>query len=149
MKSYAQYIAEKRTELMKMKSGHSNAPVLVNGIENPSSSKELMTFTMSTRFKESRFLIHKKTHRFLAWDSSEATHWEVMNGEEGDPTAHKRNDLYTEGYVMHEITDGKPHWRITITERTEALANKTLRAIRALKQLSELEGTVIDNWDNK
>lgn len=149
MKSYAQYIAEKRTELMKMIPRGRGRLDLIPGLENPSSSKELMTFTMSTKFKEARFLIHKKTQRFIVWDSSEATHWEIADGEEGDPAAHKNNDLYTEGYVAHEITDGKPHWKITITERTEALANKTLRAIRALKQLSELEGTVIDNWDNK
>jgi hypothetical protein len=110
MKSFAQYITEKRTTLIALRhSKFTDVPVDIPGIENPSNSNELMSFVLrKTSYEEARFLIHGKKKKFVLWDAALATHWEVMNGEEGSKTAYLDNEKdYFQGTVQSWKVAGK------------------------------------------
>lgn len=114
---------------------------MVRGLENPSSAKELTAFVIrKTGNAEARFLIHKKTGRFLVWDAGHATHWEVTNGEEGDVAAYAK-DIYWEGTVQTHIIAGNDVWLITI--HNESNYNKIVSKTRALKQLAAEDTTTV------
>jgi hypothetical protein len=143
MKSFKQYIQEKRIELMSIPYRSPDKVDMIPGLENPSSAKELTTFVIKkTKIQEARFLIHKKTGRFLVWDSYRATHWEVTNGEEGDPAAYAREE-YWEGTVETYVVAGNDVWLISINKTYDS--DKIVSKTRALKQLASDDKTTVRN----
>jgi hypothetical protein len=82
MKTFAQYITEKRDKLMAM-SPHSYSygdedAILIDGLINPSYD-ELRGYIERTNRKSTRFILHKD--RLLVWDAQKAIHADVVHGE--------------------------------------------------------------------
>jgi hypothetical protein len=139
MKSFAQYIAERRATLIALQY-RNNTPIDITGIENPSSPNEIMTFVLrKTSQTEARFLIHKKTKRFILWDAAQATHWEVLNGEEGSSTAYLDNENdYVQGTI---ITWGSKYWNVEFGDGHGMLPNSSLinAVIKSNRVLSQMK----------
>lgn len=82
MKSFKQYITEKRDKLMVMSpyavnNGDEDA-ILIDGLINPSKA-ELEGFIRRTELKGARFILNKD--RLLVWDAGDAIHADVLEGE--------------------------------------------------------------------
>ena len=142
MKSFAQYIAERRATLIALQY-RNNTPIDLTGIENPSSPNEIMSFVLrKTGQTEARFLIHKKTKRFILWDAAQATHWEVMNGEEGSVTAYSDSeDDYIQGTIL---TWGGPkgYWNVEFSDGkgmspSSSIIDATIKGNRVLSQMKK------------
>ena len=152
MKSFLQYIIEKRTTLIALRHGSKfkDVPVDIPGIENPSNSNELMSFVLrKTSYEEARFLIHrrKKKKQFVLWDAAQATHWEVMNGEEGSKTAYLDNEKdYFQGTVLSWKVAGKDssirYWNVEFTDGhgmppSSSIINTAIKSNRILSQMKK------------
>jgi hypothetical protein len=141
MKSFVQYIAERRTTLVALQY-RNNTPIDLTGIENPSSPNEIISFVLrKTSRTEARFLIHKKTKRFILWDAAQATHWEVMNGEEGSVTAYSDSeDDYIQGTIL--TWGSKGYWNVEFTDGkgmspSSSIINATIKGNRVLSQMKK------------
>jgi hypothetical protein len=146
MKSFLQHITEKRTTLIALRHGSKfkDVPVDIPGIENPSNSNELMSFVLrKTSYEEARFLIHrKKKKQFVLWDAAQATHWEVMNGEEGSVTAYSDSeDDYIQGTIL---TWGGPkgYWNVEFSDGkgmspSRSIIDATIKGNRVLSQMKK------------
>jgi hypothetical protein len=143
MKSFVQYIAERRSTLVALQY-RNNTPIDLTGIENPSSPNELMSFVLrKTSEQEARFLIHKKTKRFILWDAAQATHWEVMNGEEGSVTAYSDSeDDYVQGTIRSWGSKDIRYWNVEFTDGkgmspSSSIISAAVKGNRVLSQMKK------------
>ena len=86
MKTFKQYIEEKRAPLFTSLPYKGSKTGSVNGLENPS-PMEILGFLKRTTRNMARYIVDGKG-KLLVWDAEEAIHQEVITGEGWD-----RNDV--------------------------------------------------------
>ena len=96
MKSFKQYIAEKKVPLfVSLPYRGSHKKESISGLENPS-AMEILGFMKKLRFASARFVVDK-IGKLLVWDADNAIHQEVLTGEGWERDSSSLGDMHWVG----------------------------------------------------
>ena len=130
MKSFKQYIAEKKVPLfVSLPYRGSHKTESISGLENPSAG-ETLGFVRKLRFRMARFVVDK-AGKLLVWDADNAIHQEVLTGEGWERDGTSLGD-------MHWVAGGKKDNKdLVIRIFTPKGGEKKSRTLQMLKKRDE------------
>ena len=138
MKSFKQYIEEKRVPLVQKRSTGWTGTVA--GLENPS-ERELIGFINRPREKMARFIVNKKD--LLCWDASDAIHADVIHGEGWN----KRETGQGVIYIYRRKNEKENTIEVEITKASSLSSGQT--HADSSRTLAKIKANSMTNWQVK